>query len=248
MTRIRAVIFDIDDTLYLERDYVLSGFMAVGTWARLTLDLPAFGDRCWSLFLAGVRGNIFDRALMESGVDPQPELAKHMRDVYRGHTPQIVLSSDSSRYLDMAAGVTRMAAITDGPTGSQRAKVQVLGLERWLDPIVLTEELGAPYRKPSPLSFKLVQEQLGAESRECIYVADNPTKDFRGPAALGWQTCRVRRSGSLHESLVSGSDVQLEVKDLLEFQRVYPDLPSRHTAISSPTMPIDEQPKGVDHA
>ena len=29
---VRCVAFDLDDTLYLERDYVRSGFWAVGRW------------------------------------------------------------------------------------------------------------------------------------------------------------------------------------------------------------------------
>ena len=37
-----CVVFDIDDTLYLERDYVLSGFAAVGPWARDWLAIPDF--------------------------------------------------------------------------------------------------------------------------------------------------------------------------------------------------------------
>src|SRR5207302_9076607 len=35
-----CVVFDIDDTLYLERDYVRSGFRAVGTWAEQWLRIP----------------------------------------------------------------------------------------------------------------------------------------------------------------------------------------------------------------
>ena len=30
----QVLVFDIDDTLYLERDYVRSGFGAAGRWAR----------------------------------------------------------------------------------------------------------------------------------------------------------------------------------------------------------------------
>src|SRR5918996_433557 len=30
---LRAVVFDLDDTLYSERDYAISGFRAVASWA-----------------------------------------------------------------------------------------------------------------------------------------------------------------------------------------------------------------------
>ena len=42
--RIRAVVYDLDDTLYLERRYVRGGFSAVGEFLRQTLG-GAQGDR-----------------------------------------------------------------------------------------------------------------------------------------------------------------------------------------------------------
>ena len=49
----RVAVFDVDDTLYLERDYVRSGFHAVATWAEETLDVTGVFDTAWGLFLAG---------------------------------------------------------------------------------------------------------------------------------------------------------------------------------------------------
>ena len=74
-----AIIFDMDDTLYLERDYVKSGFDAVG----LALDCPGFGTFCWERFLDGVRGNTFDLALAAfPGVHAE---IRDLVDVYRRH-------------------------------------------------------------------------------------------------------------------------------------------------------------------
>src|SRR5687767_11665642 len=84
-----CVVFDIDDTLYLERDYVRSGFRAVGEWARARLGISDFAERSWRLFEAGVRGSIFDDALTESGVQPDHALVRALVDVYRTHEPAI---------------------------------------------------------------------------------------------------------------------------------------------------------------
>ena len=50
-----CVVFDIDDTLYLERDYVGSGFAAVGAWIEANLGFRSFSDRCWIAFRSGRR-------------------------------------------------------------------------------------------------------------------------------------------------------------------------------------------------
>src|SRR5882762_1725218 len=48
-------VFDLDDTLYLERDFVCSGFEHVGIYAEKELGIPNFAERAWSLFVAGHR-------------------------------------------------------------------------------------------------------------------------------------------------------------------------------------------------
>lgn len=158
---------------------------------------------------------MFGAALEELGVVRQ-RLVREMRDVYRGHKPRIALADDARQYLEDTEGVVPMAAVTDGPIESQRAKVDALGLDRWFRPIVLTEEMGPDHRKPSPLAFSAVAAQFPGRADRFAYVADNPAKDFAGPASLGWLTYRVRRPRSLHASLESGPAVACEIESLLE--------------------------------
>ena len=56
-----VVVFDLDDTLYLERDYVRSGFRAVDAWLASRGILGFFGE-AWANFENGLRGKAFDRA------------------------------------------------------------------------------------------------------------------------------------------------------------------------------------------
>ena len=83
---IRGVVFDMDDTLYLERDYVRSGFAAIARDARPVRrrERPA-STRGSGRPSAGVRGDTFDRLR-----DAFPEVASRrstagLVDVY-GHT------------------------------------------------------------------------------------------------------------------------------------------------------------------
>jgi putative hydrolase of the HAD superfamily len=191
-----CAVFDIDDTLYLERDYVRSGFAAVGRWAAKRLHIEDFAERCWSSFLSGQRGSVFDHVLRDSGELPNAELISAMVDVYRTHRPSITLAADAADALNSIFPAVSIAVVSDGPPASQGRKVEALGLDSLAAPIVLTGLLGIEFAKPHPRAFQDVERRRPA--RVYVYVGDNPAKDFAAPKQLGWVTVRVRRPGGLH--------------------------------------------------
>lgn len=217
---VSVVVFDIDDTVYLERDYVHSGFRTVGRWAEERLGVQGFEAACSKLFEEGRRGTVFDDALRGLGVEPKPDVILALREVYRAHDPDIRLEPDAAFVLERLHPRIALSAVSDGPIASQRAKARALELTRWLSPILFTEEMGPEYHKPSSLAFESLERQFGVEGAALGYVADNPAKDFSGPAALGWRTVRVRRPGGLHAEEPSGDDVQAEMADLTELESV----------------------------
>lgn len=211
---VRCVVFDIDDSLYLEREYVRSGFNAVGTWARTHLGLDDFSIRAWKLFVSGLRGNIFNQVLASYEREATPAILKQFITIYRTHPPSIQLLPDAKRCLEDLHGRVGLAAITSGPRESQRAKIYALGLAQWLSPILSTAELGSNVEKPHPHAFKLLESITGYSAGACLYVADNPTKDFSAPANLGWRTVRIRRVGGLHELEPGGTDIDHTIQNL----------------------------------
>lgn len=209
----RLVVLDIDDTLYLERDYVRSGFDAVGAWARDELGVDDLGERAWAAFEAGVRRTIFDDALAGCGIEVTHGVVPRMVEVYRAHSPSIDMLPDARAWLDALAPHVTLAVVTDGPLASQQAKAEALMLTRWADLVVFTESLGAGRGKPHPAAFEQLERELGLSGDRCAYVADNPAKDFVAPHRLGWRTVRVRRPGGLHAEVPSGDDVDAEITD-----------------------------------
>ena len=203
--KISAFIFDIDDTLYLEREYVRSGFRAIGQ----AVSCPQFGEICWAMFESGVRGDTFNRALAafpEVGASFDiPQLV----GIYRAHVPQISLCPDARELLTNLRA--RTAVITDGPLISQRRKFIALGLLPWIECPIFTQEFGIS--KPKAAPYQLVSMALNTPYERCVYLGDNPAKDFAGARELGMKTIRVRRPGALHYDKDSGSDVDLEVTD-----------------------------------
>lgn len=215
-----AIVLDVDDTLYLERDYVRSGFEAVERWVRKELGIDDFAERAWARFEAGHRNTIFDEVLQDCGHVGGDAVITELVARYRTHSPSIELEPDAKAALERWHGDVEMAAITDGPASSQQAKARALGLEHWVSPVILTASLGPGMSKPHPAAFELAQQALGVDSKRCVYVADNPAKDFAAPKALGWRTVRVRRPLGLHAERASGEDVDHEVSDLEQIDKL----------------------------
>lgn len=208
---IEVVVFDVDDTLYLERDYVKSGFHAV----EMAYELPGFESVAWSLFLEGVRGDTFERTLDRLGTDSSIEFVSRLVATYRSHLPTISLQNDVVPVLmKLLERCIPIGIVTDGPLESQTHKVEALELRKFAEVIVFTDSYGEGYSKPHPRPFEEIQAATGHSSSSHIYIADNPLKDFAGPSALGWRTLRVRRPFSLHVDVTTPEYVDFESANL----------------------------------
>ena len=219
-----CVVFDIDDTLYPERDYVRSGFRAVGAWAERWLGIGDFSEACRIEFEAGRRSTIFNQVLASSGIEPTPELIAGLVELYRTHEPCIQLASDTSRMFTEISGRYPVAVVSDGPLTSQSRKADALGLRLIASPVLLTEIFGQEFRKPHTRAFHEVASLVPA--RHYVYAADNPAKDFIAPHDLGWTTVRIRRPGGLHYSVetLTGAPPDFEFPDCSPLAAVFAEI------------------------
>ncbi|MFX0135962.1 MAG: HAD family hydrolase, partial [Candidatus Hodarchaeota archaeon] len=94
-----------------------------------------------------------------------------------------------------------LALVTDGPTVMQTAKIEVLGIKRFIDHLYITDSLGSEYAKPSTLIFKRVLQDLSIEATKSVYVGDNPYKDFIGAKQVGLKTIRLIREKGLYSNV-----------------------------------------------
>lgn len=215
---VHTVVFDLDDTLYPERDYVLSGFAAADAWLKKNHGIGGLAVRSGELFAAGRRGKIFDDALRHLGVaDPAP-LVPQLVEAYRVHVPNIGLYSETVKVLIWAKQHFRLALISDGYLEVQRRKAAALGLERWIDCLIFTDQWGREAWKPSERSFREVMNRLPGEAGRYVYVSDNPRKDFIAPRRLGWRTLRLRRAGGEHADYqpAAGEAAERDIDSLAE--------------------------------
>ncbi len=212
-------MLDLDDTLFLERDYIRSGFTAVESWVNAHFPVADFSRRAYHYFEQGCRGNIFDIVLAECNCHPTAEDITAMISVYRRHDPMISLLPDAIEFLAFCKDRFRMALITDGPAEAQRRKVKSLGIEQYFTVRVLTGERPG-WSKPNIHAFRHVEERLGSRGEQFCYIADNPQKDFHAPRRLGWIAIRVRREQGIYSALEAQSQAEpdCEIGDLGQLQ------------------------------
>lgn len=214
---VKAVIFDLDDTLYRERDFVDQSFRSVAKVLADYLakkskpgvngqrvegaDEPSYEKSPEGLFRQMIelmeqegRGEIFNRLCERYDVDvPVQELVR----IYRETKPVLSLYPDGEELLKWLEGQDiRTGLITDGNAQVQHNKIRALGLDKRLDVVLASYDLGL--RKPDRGVYVYCLEKLGCTPEEAVYIGDNPLKDFIGARALGMKTARVIRPEGLH--------------------------------------------------
>lgn len=196
---IRAVVFDLDDTLYPERDYVLGGYRAVGEHLRKALNRDdPFEAWLWNRFLTGRTDRALDALGDHFGLKLPPERIAELVRVYREHRPRIRPYGGIPELLSRLRETHRLGLLSDGFLPAQRLKLDALKIGRFFDAVVLTEELGREAWKPATRGFKVIREKLDVPHEACAYVGDNPAKDFVAPNKLGWVSIQYLLPGQIH--------------------------------------------------
>ena len=230
---VKAVVFDLDDTLYPERDYVKSGFKAV---ARVIEDKYGFKntERDLNLLFLNDRNGVFDRYLKKQGIPRTEQNVGELLDVYRYHKPNIKLTEEVRQTLTkLHADGYKLGVITDGRPAQQRLKISALGLNELVDRIILTDELGGiECRKPNPTAFEVMAQDLGVKLDEMIYVGDNPEKDF-AIGSKGVKTIRLNNNGiyancDYRDGIKENYSIS-EMKDIFNYKELTG--PDEHTVI-----------------
>lgn len=203
---IKAIVFDLDDTLYMEKEYVISGFQEVDLWVQRHCKVQGFFEKAIWLFNQGHRGHIFNEALELLNTDIEYETVLQMLKVYREHLPKIQLYPDALWALQYFGDKAIIGLLTDGFLVTQRQKVKALDIGHYFKSIVYSDELGRDYWKPSPIPYIRMSMNMGINPKQSVYIGDNPQKDFITAKRLGWTTICVKRADNLYSGVSIDSD------------------------------------------
>lgn len=211
-SEIKVIVFDLDDTLYSELDYVRSGLahVAKNLSAKFKTDREELYELLFNSLKLG-RTEIFNRVLFDLNLFTASNLKSCIK-LYREHSPLINLYQDTMPVLKALAKHYSLYIVTDGHKLVQEHKLRALRL--YDSPLIkkayITYRHGIKHSKPSPYCFNKIVKSERVMPNEVVYIGDNPKKDFVGIKPLGFKTIRVLTGQ--HKDAYFGDSYEAEFK------------------------------------
>lgn len=228
---IKAVIFDLDDTLYDYKALERAAFQCVEELVRERLGVSE--EQCGEAFMRARHATkemlgetatshsrmlYFQKTLEYLDIRPL-YLALEMYETYWGFFLENMTLYDGARELLNALHekYIRVAVCTDLLAHIQHRKLRRLGMIDDVDCLVTSEEAGV--EKPSPGIFELCLEKLRLSASEVCFVGDNLERDIKGARAVGMQAvwfCPGRKKTGCEDNEQGGFAVVSDYKELYE--------------------------------
>jgi len=204
---IRAVVWDVDDTLFdytsadrtgmgahLAAEGLLDGYatveQALAHWREIT-------DQQWARFSAGetsFEGQRRDRVRVFLGAELTDAEADDWFLRYRTHYESAwALFPDVLPVLDALAATHRHAVLSNSSLTVQDPKLRALGVYDRFEVILCAAELGVS--KPEAGAFLAACDALELTPDQVAYVGDHPEIDGRGAADAGLLSVWIDRGG-----------------------------------------------------
>ncbi len=187
-----VIVFDLDDTIYNEIDFVISGFHAVSSLFH-TID-DAF-EQLLSIFKANGSGKVFDEFL-DSNHSSIP--VTKCVEVYKYHTPDLTLSNDVRDTLSKLSDQYPIGLLTDGDPITQKNKFKALGLSDYVQLPIFSGDYNRS--KPDEFLFNLFHQEFPNENN-FFYIGDNPKKDFITPNKFGWTSIQINNPVGIYRDV-----------------------------------------------
>lgn len=219
---INTIIFDLDDTLYKEKDFVFGAFKQIAF--RLSkcygMDFNKLNNDILEIFYQHGRGMVFNQLFEKYHIE---EDIQHIVEEYRQAKAEVMLYEDAEWALvTLKEKGYHLAIITDGDSIAQHNKISLLNLREYVDKIIVTYDLGIEYCKPHIRAYEQTLQHFRIQPKEAIYVGDNPNKDFIGAKNLGIHTVRIIREYGDHmqTKLSQQYEADYEIHTLTKLEEV----------------------------
>ncbi len=222
---IKAIIFDLDDTLYEELSFVKGGFNEVAE--EISKESKIGKEEIFN-FLVNIlsshgRGKVFDICLEKLNLSKKIKISNLVK-TYREHTPKLDLYFGAKETLQQLKSKYLIGLISDGDVGVQKKKVDSLKIKDLFNYIIFTWEFGEQKQKPDTFSYKKMIEKLNLMPEQIVYVGDDPHKDFIGAKKLNIKTIRVLTGRFAKLKLSKEYEADFEIRELKEIFNILENL------------------------
>jgi putative hydrolase of the HAD superfamily len=195
LNRNSIIIFDLDDTLYNEIDFLKSAFKEISKNMLPVIKCDVYEEM---LNLYYNNRDVFDCIIAKYSLKINKSFFIQM---YRNHFPIINLMDYVIDFLkSLKANSIILGIISDGRSIQQRNKINALNINLFFEHIIISEEVG--FSKPDERIFKIIERYY--PQAEYYYFGDNIKKDFIVPNKIGWKTlCLLDNGNNIHKQNLS---------------------------------------------
>jgi HAD superfamily hydrolase (TIGR01549 family) len=194
---IRAVLFDLDDTLFDHRRSARAALEAVHRRHAAALDFAAFeghhGVFLEEMHLEVLAGRIglddarrerFRRVFLALGVTLDPASVDAVASAYRsGYMLNRRARDGAAALLTALRSHARIVIVTNNLLDEQQDKLEYCGLAPLVDALVASADVGVS--KPDPAIFGIALARAGVTAAEAVMVGDSWTSDIVGARSAG---------------------------------------------------------------
>ncbi|MCI0450394.1 MAG: HAD family hydrolase [Chlorobi bacterium] len=200
MNELKAVLFDLDDTLFDHRYSSREGLKAV--WKRYTcfhnITIDEFEQEYVKLLekihfshvlfgkltLEEARTERFKHAFLNQGVQVDYHTASNAAAIYRNkYKSQRRKVKGAEELVKALHKDYKIGVISNHTIAETKEKLHYLGYEEYLDSFTTAEEVGVP--KPTPRIFRIALEKLEVKPSEAVMVGNSWDADIVGAHNLG---------------------------------------------------------------
>jgi len=218
---VKAVLFDLDNTLYDTQQYFIGAFESISKYVSSEYALPEQKiyktlGKLWQKKTSMYPYLFNDLLKLLQIKQDNPEVIDALVRLFNGYAGNIELYPDVLPTLQELRGrLYKLGIITDGTVERQKRKIELLKLEPLFDVIIYTKEIES---KASPTPFLAALARLNVKAPDAYYIADNPLIDFKGAKEVGIKTIRILRGE--YTKIPRNEYIDFEVEKLEELLEI----------------------------
>jgi putative hydrolase of the HAD superfamily len=214
------IIFDLDDTLYSRQSFVNEAIKNIVDFVYL------INKKKSKKTLFKILSKIYKNSNIQLKLDfflkeifLSKKYLKDCINIFRYSKKKLSLYRDAQNILKIYK--KKCYFITDGNKLVQNNKIKKLGIKKFFKKILITNNYGIKYQKPSLFCFKKIKEIEKCSFDQMVYVGDNPKKDFVNCNKVGMLTVRLLRGEFKTLKVARNFDAKYKIKNFKEVIKLF---------------------------
>lgn len=224
--KIKAVLFDLDDTILNTRDAQSNAISEFKGFFKEFNDISKeefrkewdnITEECYEEYLnkeysfKELRTQRMKKLFLKYGTSISNEEAKvRFKEYLKTYKRNWMLFNDSEEVIKELKSKYKIAILSNGDGNYQREKIQEVGLNKYFSDIFISGELG--FEKPKKEIFQIASKKIGIPLENCVMIGDKYKVDIEGSINAGMNAIWVNRKNQ-------NINYKYQIKEIIELRK-----------------------------